>query len=78
MKNKIAFIVLSTMLLSGCGFNKQIIDVNYSFNKAIIENVGEVDIKSWNDYENSDMIQVTTTDGIVYLTHSSNVILKSE
>lgn len=71
----IGLFAIILLILSSCGFNKQIIDLDYSFNKAIIENVGEIDIKSWKDYENSDMIQVTATDGKVYLTHSSNVIL---
>lgn len=71
----ISTIVLSAMLFTGCGYNRQIIDFNYSFNKAIIEDVGEIEIKSWTDYENSDMVQVTATDGTVYLTHSSKVIL---
>jgi hypothetical protein len=58
--------------------NKQLIDTKWKFNKAIIEGVGEVYITSWNDYDESDMIQVTTDDGTTYLTHSSNVILISE
>lgn len=72
-KTAIALIIFGSVMLSGC--NKQIIDLDYSFNYAVIEGVGEVKVKSWNDYENSDMIQVTDTDGSVYLTHSSNVAL---
>lgn len=72
----IVLIIFGVTNLTGC--NRQIIDLNYSFTKAIIEGVGEIDIKSWTDYENSDMIQITGTDGTVYLTHSSNVILKSK
>jgi len=72
----ILLLVFGVMNLTGC--NRQIIDLNYSFTKAIIEGVGEIDIKSWTDYDNSDMIQITGTDGTVYLTHSSNVILKSK
>ena len=68
------FIVIMFML-SSCGYNKQIIDLNYKFDKAYIEGIGEIEIKNWNDYENSDMIQVIANDGTVYLTHSSNVIL---
>lgn len=62
--------------------NKQVIDVNYKFNKAAIylgsqdcERYYYVDVEKWNDYENSDMIQIIDTDGNVYLTHSSNVLL---
>lgn len=73
--NSITLIIVSICLFTGCGYNKQIIDLEYKFNYAIIDDIGEVEIKSWNDYENSDMVQVTTVDGTVYLTHSSKVIL---
>jgi hypothetical protein len=56
------------------------LDTAYSFTEAVIfRSDGEqwVTIKSWRDYENSDMIQITLEDGTVYLTHSSNVILIS-
>jgi hypothetical protein len=62
---------------TGCG-NRQIIDLNYTFNKAYIEGIGEIEIKKWNDYTDSDMVQVIANDGTVYLTHSSNVILVSD
>ena len=75
-KRLLPVILLVGLLTTGC--NKQIIDLDYTFNHAIIEGVGEIDIKSWKDYENSDMIQVTATDGTVYLTHSSNVVLMSK
>lgn len=71
-----AAILVAFSIFSGC--NKQIIDLNYKFDKAYIilgEEVKEVSIKSWNDYEASDMVQITTTDGEVYLTHSTNIIL---
>ena len=72
----VGIIIVIALFVVGC--NRQIIDLNYSFNKAVIEGVGEIEIKSWTDYENSDMIQITGIDGTVYLTHSSNVILKSK
>lgn len=68
--------VLSTLLLSGC--NRQLVDTSYSFKKAYIENIGEVEVTSWTDYDNSDMIQVKDKNGVTYLTHSSNVILMSK
>ena len=68
--------VLSTLLLSGC--NRQLVDTSYSFKKAYIENIGEVEVTSWTDYDNSDMIQVKDKNGVIYLTHSSNVILMSK
>ena len=76
MKN-LLLITLLSLLLTGCG-NKQIFDTHWIFNHAVIEGVGEVEISSWNDYEGSDMIQVTSKNGITYLTHSSNVILISK
>lgn len=75
MKKVLVGILLSTILVTGCGYNKQILDLDYNFNTAIIENIGEVKVSSWKDFDTSDMIQVTDTDGNVYLTHSSNVIL---
>lgn len=68
--------VLSTLLLSGC--NRQVVDTSYTFKKAYIENVGEVEVSSWCDYDNSDMIQIKDKNGVTYLTHSSNVILMSK
>ena len=76
-----AILVLTviTMLLTAC--NKQIFDTTYSFDKAIIylpngETVeGKVD--SWTDYEDGDQIQVKIN-GVVYLVHSSNVVLIKE
>lgn len=85
MKKKISITILCSLVFimiaatfTGCGYNKQLIDLNYKFDKAYIEGIGEVNIKSWNDYENSDMVQVIANDGTVYLTHSSNVILVSD
>lgn len=69
--------------LTGCnvGYNKQVVDLNYNFSHAIIflpngEKI-EGKVQSWNDYDQSDMMQVKI-DGTVYLTHSSNVILMSK
>ena len=65
--------------LVGCGYNKTLIDVNYHFNYAYIAmpdgTCVDGPIRAWNDWDDSDMIQVTFTDGTIYYTHSSNVIL---
>lgn len=77
----VVFVVIFTLLfLTSCGFNKQIIDLDYHFNYAIIflpngEKI-EGKVSSWNDYEQSDMVQVKIN-GVTYLTHSSNVILEA-
>ena len=65
--------------LVGCGYNKTIVDVNYRFNYAYIAmpdgTCVDGDVKSWKDWDDSDMIQVTFSDGTIYYTHSSNVVL---
>lgn len=86
MKNKVyvAVIMLVVVLISlmcfltSCG-NKDIFDTEYTFTKAIVTlpdgTVETYNIKSWTDYADSDMVQFKTSDGKVYLTHSSNVLL---
>ena len=70
--------VLSTVLLSGC--NKQIMDLTYSYEYAIIGlpngEVVEGKVSSWTDYEDGDQLQVKIN-GKTYLVHSSNVVLIS-
>lgn len=76
MKKYIIIFLVSTCILTGC--NEQIIDTNYTFKRAYIEGVGEIEVSTWRDYENSDQIQITGKDGVTYLTHSSRVILFSK
>ncbi|MBR6289149.1 MAG: hypothetical protein IKR19_07440 [Acholeplasmatales bacterium] len=78
VKVLLAAIIGGTILsISGCG-NKQLVDTHYVFKKAIIDGVGEVEVSSWNDYDDSDMVQIKTKDGVIYYTHSSKVILMSK
>jgi hypothetical protein len=74
----IALFMMTT--LSGCG-NKQIIDLTYTFDKAIISlpngDIVEGKVEGWTDYEDGDQIQVKI-DGATYLVHSSNVVLIKE
>lgn len=83
---RIIAMVLATLLL-GCilamftGCNMGLVDTTWSFERAIIflpdgEKV-EGKVSKWNDFDGSDMIQVTI-DGKTYLTHSSNVVMISE
>ena len=64
--------------LVGC--NKQIIDVTYSYERAILSlpngEVIEGKVSSWKDYD-SDQIQVKIN-GKQYLVHSSTIVLISE
>ena len=71
--------LLSACLLSGC--NKQMVDLTYSYEYAIIGlpngEVVEGKVSSWTDYEDGDQLQVKI-DGKTYLVHSSNVVLISK
>ena len=77
VKKAVTFALVGTIAttLVGCG-NKQIIDLQYTFNKAVIVN-GDVativELKKWTDYENGEQIQVTTKDGLVFLVNSINI-----
>ena len=70
--------VLSILVLTGC--NKQMMDLTYSYECAIIGlpngEVVEGKVSSWTDFEDGDQIQVKI-DGKTYLVHSSNVVLIS-
>lgn len=65
--------------LSGC--NKQIVDVTFSYERAIISlpngEVVDGKVQSWTDFEDGDQIQVKI-DGVTYLVHSSQAVLISE
>lgn len=72
---KLLIIGLSLSLtfgLSACG-NKQLFDTTYTFDRAIIklanDEVIEVDIKSWTDYD-GEQLQIISKDGTVYLVSS--------
>lgn len=77
MKKALLGIIFSAVIITGCG-NYQIIDTAWTFKYADIEGVGTVEVDGWTDYEQSDMIQIRAKDGAVYLTHSSNVILRTK
>lgn len=80
---KILAITMITLLmvatLSGC--NKQIIDITYKFDKAIISlpngEIVEGKVDGWTDYEDGDQIQVKIN-GVTYLVHSSDIVLIKE
>ena len=77
IKLGIAISCLSLLVLTGCG-NRQFFDTTWNFNRAYItigDEVINVTIDSWRDFDGSDMIQIRTVEGTTYLTHSVNVIL---
>lgn len=71
--------IVLTMSLSGC--NKQIVDLTYSYERAIISlpngEIVDGKVQSWTDFEDGDQIQVKI-DGVTYLVHSSQAALISE
>ena len=82
MKKKLAIVVSGIVLaLSLTGCNKQLVDLTYSYERAIISLPnGEIidgKVQSWTDYEDGDQIQVKI-DGVTYLVHASQVVLISE
>ena len=74
-----ALLLVSLLVLAGC--NKQIVDLTYSYERAIIclpnGEIVEGRVSSWTDFEDGDQIQVKI-DGKTYLVHSSNVVLISD
>jgi hypothetical protein len=79
MKKIIALllVLLTAWLLCGC--NRTVFDTTYTFNHAFVSlpdgSCVDGPIRAWKDWEDSDMLQVTFSDGTVYYTHSSNVVL---
>lgn len=74
-------ILALTLVLFSVGCNKQMVDLTYSYERAIIylPNGEIVDgrVTSWTDFEDGDQIQVRI-EGKTYLVHSSNIVLISE
>lgn len=79
-ETKILVVVLACILImfSLVSCNKQIVDLNYSFNYAIIRlpdgTIVEGKVQSWTDYEDGEQLQVKI-DGVTYLTSSFNCTL---
>ena len=74
----VSIICMIIAISSGCG-NRTVFDTRYTFNYAVVSlfdgTTVEGEVKSWKDYDDSDMVQVIFSDGTVYYTHGSNVIL---
>lgn len=80
MKKFITVVLVIIMIFALTGCNKQIIDLNYHFNYAIIQlpngDIVEGNVQSWTDFEDGDQIQVKI-DGVTYLVHSANIVLEA-
>ena len=81
MKKRIAMaavfvLAMCAVILAGC--NKQMVDLTYSYEYAIISlpngEIVEGKVSSWTDFEDGDQIQVKIN-GKTYLVHSSNCVL---
>ena len=81
MKKLTALILALILLFLMAGCNKQMVDLTYSYERAILSlpngEVIEGKVSSWTDFEDGDQIQVRI-DGKTYLVHSSNIVLISD
>ena len=82
----IALLVVVAILFGGFYifgqvYNRQIFDMTYSYEYALLWLPGgelvEGKVDSWRDFDDGDQIQVKI-DGVTYLTHFTNVVLISE
>ena len=81
MKKLTALVLALTLMILMTGCNKQMVDLTYSYERAILSlpngEVIEGKVSSWTDFEDGDQIQVRI-DGKTYLVHSSNIVLISD
>ena len=81
MKKLVALLLILVLMLVFTGCNKQLVDLTYSYERAILSlpngEVIEGKISSWTDFEDGDQIQVKIN-GKTYLVHSSNIVLISD
>lgn len=73
-------LALVLILLFGTGCNKQVVDLDYRFDKAIC-NIGgetkEIKLRSWKDYD-GEQLQLIDKEGNKYLVSSFNCTLIKE
>lgn len=70
-------ILLVSLLLTGC--NKQIVDLNYRFDKIhIYESNKCYEITSWKDYEDGEQVQVNLVGYGTILISSTDCILVAD
>ena len=74
----LALVIVSIVFIWHKVYNRQLIDLTYSYDYAIIlmpdGSVVKGKVQSWTDFEDGDQIQVKI-DGKTYLTHSMNVVM---
>ncbi len=75
---KILILCLMVLLLTGC--NKQIIDLDYTYDKAICNYDGDkftLKIDKWTDYEDGEQFQIKSN-GKTYLVSANKCYLIDE
>lgn len=77
----LSIFAICILIVTGC--NMQIVDTTWHYQKAHIRGISPsnewttVEIVSWKDYEQSDVVQIKTKSGKTYLTHYNNIILEA-
>ena len=81
MKKILAIVLVLILMLTFTACNKQMVDLTYSYERAILSlpngEIIEGRVSSWTDFEDGDQIQVRI-DGKTYLVHSRNIVLISD
>ena len=81
MKKLFALLLALVLLLTLTACNKQMVDLTYSYERAVLclpnGEVIEGKVSSWTDFEDGDQIQVRVND-VTYLVHSSDIVLMAE
>ncbi len=75
--------IIGFMVLFSGGCNRQIFDTTWRFQKAHIRGISTsnewttVEITSWKDFHESDVVQIKTKSGKTYLTHYNNIVMET-
>ena len=80
MKRILSVIIIVFVVFMTTGCNKQVIDLEYSYNKAYCNYNGdkfELNIDKWTDYEDGEQIQVKSGNK-TYLLSANNCYLVKE
>ena len=80
IKTMIIAILIMIILVMTTGCNYRVIDLDYTYDKAICKignEVKEIEIKKWTDYD-GEQLQIKSKDGKTYLVSSFNCTLVKE
>lgn len=77
----LSIFAICVLIVTGC--NRQIFDTTWNFQKAHIRGISTsnewttVEIASWKDFHESDVVQIKTKSGKTYLTHYNNIVMET-